>query len=473
MAMDKTELWDAVLSRLSEKISRMEFCTWFKKVQIDEMNHEAIVIACPTEMNRNWLETKYRAVILANVRAVNPQIGEVFFRVNLKLADAQPSNPSLFQKKPNPRKLPNKPEVRLAEGIESRVIHAKFTLDNFIVGEENRLAHAACLAVAESVGSGQGTKYNPLFVYGGVGLGKTHLLQGTANEIMRRNPDACIVYTTSERFTNEIIKGIRERKGENLRKKYRRVDALIIDDVQFFEGKEQTQNELFNTFNDLFEFGKQIIFSADRPPAELTGISDRLRSRMGWGLSVDVQLPNYETRMAIVQAKSRELGLVLGSDVQDFLAANVRRNLRELENLLTQVHAELEITGASPTVQSVAKIFRKLNPNQNLSVNGRSSMRSLARSTDDIITLISEFYQVPATEILGKSRKKEIVYPRQMAWLLCKDVLKMSYESIGADFGGKNHTTIMHGVRKIKKLLETERQVARHLHALHQDLGVK
>ncbi len=470
--MDKNQVWEAVLKRLSEKISRMEFHTWFKKIHISEISGGSVLLNCPTEMNKNWLENKYYTVILSNIKAILPEIEKLFFKVDLTLADKPSSNPQIFEsEKKSPRKLPNRPEVRLADGLESRIIHSKFTLKNFIVGDENQLAHAACTAVAEA-GLKEKKKYSPLFIYGGVGLGKTHLLQGTANEIIRRHPNATIIYTTAERFMNDIVKAIKERKGDEFRKKYRRVDALIIDDVQFFEGKEKTQEELFNTFNDLYEFNKQIIFSADRPPSSLVQISDRLRSRMGWGLSVDVQMPGYETRIAIVQAKIKELELFLPADVQEFIAANSRRNLRELENILHKISAELELSQVSPTVQSVGKIFRKLNPEEDL-ITASETQTGLAKSPDDIITLVSEYFQIPATELLGSSRKQEIVFPRQIAWLLCKDILKMSFDAIGRDFGGKNHTTIIHGIRKVSSLSRKDSATARHIHALKKDLGIK
>jgi len=448
----------------------MEFCTWFRKVVISEISGGAVEIGCPTEMNKNWLETKYSKAILSNLQIIMPETEKIFFKVDLTLADAPSQNPSAFKTKKAPRKLPNRPEVKIDEGLESRMVQQKFTLHNFIVGEETRVAYAACMAVAET-DLKSGKKYNPLFIYGDVGLGKTHLLQGTANEILRRNPGAKIVYTTSERMTNEIVDGIRNRKMDDLRKKYRRVDALIIDDAQFFEGKEKTQDEVFNTFNDLFEFNKQVIFSADRPPAKLEGISDRLKSRMGWGLSADVQLPNYETRLAIVQEKSQEMNLLLPPDIQKFLAANIRRSLRELENLLNQVEAELELNQISPTEQSVAKIFRKLNPEDNL-ITADAAKTGLAKSPDEIITVVSDYFNVPATELLGSSRKQDIVFPRQICWFLCKEILKLGYESIGESFG-KNHTTIMHGIKKMQNMKRKDSATARHIHALKRELGVR
>ncbi len=469
--MDKNQVWDAVLARLAEKISKMEFCTWFKKVRIKEVSGGAVLLSCPTEMNKNWLETKYSGIILSNLKAVLPEIDKIFFQVDLNLADSTDSNPTMFDKKKAPRKMPNRPEVRLEEGLESRIIHPQYTLDNFIVGEETRMAHAACNAVAE-IDIKSPKKYNPLFVYGGVGLGKTHLLQGTANEILRRNPDALVVYITAERLTNEIISAIQQKGMNNFRKKYRRVDALIIDDVQFFENKERTQEELFNTFNDLREFHKHIIFSADRPPSQLRGIMDRLSSRMGWGLTVDVQMPAYETRNAIIQEKAKDLAIILPADVADFIAANCRSNLRELENILNKISAEIELTQISPTVQSVGKIFRSLNPDDDIATVGDSA-KGFVRSPDDIITAVSDYFQIPATEILGTSRKKEIVFARQICWVLCKDIMKMSYEAIGEAFGGKNHTTIMHGIKKIAELKRKDSATARHVHALRKDLGVK
>ncbi|MBT3349554.1 chromosomal replication initiator protein DnaA [bacterium] len=470
--MDKTQVWDAALNQMSGKISRMEFHTWFKKIRVSEISGTAIVLACPTEMNKNWLESKYHGVILSNLKSVLPEIDRLYFRVELGLADTpvgKKDTPAVFAEPKAPRKLPNSPDARIEPGLETRITQPKFTLKNFIVGEENRFVHAACKSIVDTKPT-EKKKYNPFFIYGGCGLGKTHLLQGIANELRGKYPNAKILYITSERFMNEIIDAIKNRKADELRKKYRRVDAFLLDDVQFFEGKEKTQEELFNTFNDLFEFNKQIVFSADRPPSELTGISDRLKSRMGWGLLADLQMPKFETRLAIVQAKAQERQLILPPDVQDFIATNVRNNLREVENILNQIAAEGDISGISPTVQTMGKMLRKINPDRSMEITG---MGSLARSTDEVITIVSEYFQIPATELLGISRKKEIVFPRQIAWLLCKDVLKMSYEAIGADFGGKNHTTIMHGVRKIKDLARKDSPTARHIHALKKDLGIK
>jgi chromosomal replication initiator protein len=470
MTLDKTEVWGQVLQHLSGKISRMEFCTWFKKVHLKEISGGAVLIGCPSEMNKNWLENKYSTVILSNLQKSLPEIDKIFFEVDLSLADKASQAPQVFTES-KPRKLPRQPEVRLEAGLESRLIQPKFTLNNFVVGEENRLAHAACTAVAET-GLNEPKKYNPLYLYGGVGLGKTQLLQATANEIIRRQPEAVVIYTTAERFTNEIVKAIREKKTEELRKKYRRADVLLIDDVQFFSGKEQTQVEVFNTFNDLRDLEKQMVFSADRPPAQLRDMMDRLSSRLGWGLIVDIQMPNYETKLAIIQEKAQLMGLILPQDVQDFIATNTRKSLRELENILNKVGAELDLGGVSPTIQSVGKIFRKLNPEEDL-ISAHDAGQGLAKSPDDIITLSSDYFQIPATDLLGSSRKQEIVYPRQICWWLCKEVLKMSYEAIGTAFGGKNHTTIMHGIKKIKELIRTDSATARHVHALKKDLGVK
>ncbi len=473
MDIEKDALWEAVLVRMSEKISRMEFFTWFQKVIVREVSGRAVLVSCPTEMNKNWLENKYYTVLLSNVKAVCPEIESLYFDVDLSLADKEALYPHIFLKKDKlPRKLPNRPDIRIDEGLESRITQQKFTLKNFIVGPENQFAHAACIAVAQTPVN-EPKKYNPLFIYSGVGLGKTHLLQGTANEIKHRNSNARVIYNTAERFMNEIIKSIREKKTDELRKRYRSVDVLILDDVQFFEGKERTQEELFNTFNDLFEFQKQIIFASDRPPSELLGISDRLRSRMGWGLSADIQTPNYETRLAIIQEKSKEMSLFLPPDVQEFIAANIRSNLRELENILNQIRAEIDLGEVSPTVQSVGKIFRKIHPNENFIASRDAEKMGIVKNPDDIITAISDYFQIPATEILGISRKKETVFARQVCWMLCKDILRMSYEAIGNDFGGKNHTTIMHGIRKIQDLSRRDSATARHIHALKKDLGVK
>ena len=474
--MDKSQVWSAVLARMGEKISRMEFVTWFKKVEISQISGGAVELSCPTEMNANWLQSKYHSVILSNTQAVMPEIDKIFFKVDLSLADLEKKEkdtPREFIAPSKPRKLPNRPEERLSNGLDTRITQERFSLSNYIVGEKTQFAHAASQAVVSCAVEGKmKPQYNPLFIHGGVGLGKTHLLQGIANDIRKQKEGAVVLYVTSERFMNEIVSAIQNRKTSEFRKKYRRVDVFILDDVQFFEGKEKTQEELFNTFNDLFEFGKQIVFSADRPPSELLGISDRLRSRMGWGLLADVQMPSLETRMAIIREKAKEKQLLLPVDVQEFVATNVRHNLRELENILNQIGAEMDLRGIAPTPQTVGKIFRSINPERDIEIK-EDGTSALARCTDDIITIISDYFQIPATELLGISRKKEIVYPRQICWLLCKDLLKMSFEAIGEDFGGKNHTTIMHGIRKIRDLARKDSQTARHLHALKKDLGVK
>ena len=470
--MDKISVWEAVLERLSEKISRMEFHTWFKKVQISEISGSAIVLSCPTEMNKNWLESKYHSVILSNIKVILPEIDSLYFKVDLSLADSKSVEALIFREKnKSPRKLPNQPHSRIEKNLDTRITQSKYRLENFIAGDTNKFAHTACLTVAETKITDK-KKYNPLFVYGGVGLGKTHLLQAIYNKIIHNQPEAKIVYVTGERFLTEIVDAIKKRNLENFRKKYRRVDVFILDDVQFFEGKEKTQEELFNTFNDLYEFSKQIVFSADRPPSTLLGISDRLRSRLGWGLMVDVQMPDISTREKIIREKSTEMKLFLPDEIVKFIADNIRSNLRELENVLNQISAEIEISEVSPTVQSVGRIFRKMNPEEKI-VLDEDGKTKLARTTDDIITLVCDYFQVPATELIGLTRKAEVVYPRQIAWLLCKSILHKSYEAIGADFGGKNHTTIMHGIRKITVLSRKDSQTARHIHALKKDLGVR
>ncbi len=468
--MDKTQVWTATLQNLSEKVSKMEFHTWFRKIHLKEISGAAVLFACPTEMNKNWMETKYQSTILINIQKVIPEIEKIFFEVDLMLSSKPEQVPEVFVKK-QPRKLPNRPEIRHASGIDSRIIQPQYTLDNFVIGEENKFAHAVCTAVSETP-INEIKKYNPLYIHGGVGLGKTHLLQATANEILRRNPDATVLYTTAERFTNDIVNGIASRKMDKVRKKYRKADVLIIDDVQFLDNKNQTQIELFNTFNDLRDLQKQMVFAADRPPVQLENIMDRLASRFGWGLIIDVKMPGFETKNAIINEKAKEKGIILTPEVQEFISTNIRRSLRELENILNKIAVEIDLMGISPTIQSVGKIFREINPDEDLA-SASEGKQGLAKSPDDIITFISDYFQLPATDLLGKSRKKEIVLARQIAWLLCKEVLKMSYESIGKAFNGKNHTTVMYGIKKIEKLRRTDSTTARHIHALKKDLGVR
>ncbi|MEK7146013.1 MAG: chromosomal replication initiator protein DnaA, partial [Patescibacteria group bacterium] len=368
------------------------------------------------------------------------------------------------------RKLPNRQEVRLAEGVASKCLNPRYTLENYVVGQDNRLAHAAAMAVATS----PGTLYNPLFVYGGVGLGKTHLLQATGNEILMRDSDKVVVYITSERFTNEIIEAIGKRNSKSFKDRYRKVDCLIIDDIQFLANKEMTQQEFFHTFNELYDNNKQIIISSDRPPKDLSILEDRLVSRFEMGMIVDVSLPDYETRLAILHSKCREYQVLIHPEVLEFIALNVQQSIRELEGLLLQAIAEAQLEKSTPTVRSVAKILKKHGKDSE--VKGYESFSSAPASrptsSKEVIELVARYYKLDAGDILGESRKRTVMMPRQMAMYLIRHELNFPYEQIGEDFGGKNHTTVMHACEKVISRLKKDQHLLRDVNSIKKEMGL-
>jgi chromosomal replication initiator protein len=359
--------------------------------------------------------------------------------------------------------------VKLAEGIVSKILNPRYMIENFIVGSNNRLAHAACSAVAHQPGG----KYNPLFLYGGVGLGKTHLLQATGNVILKQNPRATVVYTTSEDFTNQVIEAIAHQKMDQFNRRYRSVDVLIIDDIQFLANKDRTQEVFFHTFNALYEERKQVIISADRPPQELQ-LEDRLVSRFARGMIADVQAPDYETRLATLQEKAAQYEIFLDSSVLDFIAQHVTRNVRELEGILMQAVAVYELEQRMPTVRSIADIMRKLNrdPHGEEEQVGFHATPKRAPTFQDILEAVSRYFSVSVQDMIGASRVREILVPRQIAMHLGKKYLRMSYVRLGEAFSGRDHTTVMNAISKIEEKMQNDSQLLREVRAIEQEVGV-
>jgi chromosomal replication initiator protein len=365
------------------------------------------------------------------------------------------------------RKLPGRQEVKLAEGIVSKILNPRYTLENFVVGSNNRLAYAACQAVSTSPGG----KYNPLFLYGGVGLGKTHLLQATGNAILHEMPKATVVYTTSEDFTNHVVEAISSQRMEQFRKRYRLVDVLIIDDVQFLANKERTQEEFFHTFNTLYEAQKQVIISADRPPQELD-LEDRLTSRFERGMIADVSDPDYETRLAILIEKVKEYEIFMDMTVLQFIAEHATKNIRELEGILMQAVAQYELEQRMPTVKSIAEIMNKLNkdPHEQKEDIGFERLPKRNATFQDVMEAVSRYYSVSVADMTGQSRVREILMPRQIAMYLCKKHLYMTHMRLGDLFAGRDHTTVMNAVGKIEKMLLNDQQLIREVRALEKEL---
>ncbi|MBU0981564.1 chromosomal replication initiator protein DnaA, partial [Patescibacteria group bacterium] len=405
-AISERDLWLQVLEKVQGEVKRPHFLTWFQNTAVLSFKEGLLVIGVPNVYAKDWLEQKLNGSLVDAIRTINPAVNEVQFEVDPKLSlpdDMRAIDVTKFFKDDKKvRKLPNKQEVKLVEGVASKCLNPKYRLANFVVGQNNRLAHAACTAVANSPGS----MYNPLFIYGGVGLGKTHLLQAIGNEILSRNPDKVVVYITSERFTNEIIEAIGKRNSKAFKDRYRKVDCLIIDDIQFLANKEMTQEEFFHTFNELYDNNKQIIISSDRAPKELSVLKDRLVSRFEMGMIVDVAFPDYETRLAILHSKCMEYEILIDPDVLEFIAMNVHSSVRELEGVLMQAIAQAQLEQSTPTVRSVASILKKLRKAD--AIQGMDSYQEMPSnkptSSDDVVEIVARHFKVSQEDILGESR---------------------------------------------------------------------
>lgn len=473
LATSNRDLWLNILQKVENDIKRPHFLTWFQNTAVLSFDDGLLIIGVPNVFAKQWLEDKLNGQLVDAIRGINPDVKEVMFEVDPSLGMPD-DNRSIdvnkhFAKDKKPRKLPKKQEVKLVEGISSKCLNPKYTIQNFVVGPNNRLAHAACLAVAKSPGA----IYNPLFIYGGVGLGKTHVLQAVGNEILQNDPDKVVVYLTSERFTNEIIEAIGKRNSKAFKDRYRKVDCLIIDDIQFLANKDRTQEEFFHTFNELYDNGKQIIISSDRPPKDLNQLEDRLVSRFEMGMIVDIQFPDYETKLAILHAKAREHQILIHGEVLEFIAMNVHESVRELEGVLVQAIAQAQLEHSTPTVRSVAKIIKKLGRSaDNLSGFDAADTGKSVKSADEVIEIVAEYFKISTNDLVGGCRKRHIMVPRQVAMYLIRHELNWPYEQIGEEFGGKNHTTVMHACDKINTALKKDKNLLRDINSIKKEMGL-
>lgn len=464
------DLWLKILKEVEPRLQRSQFITWFRDTALLNYEEGTLIVGLPLPMFLNWHMEHYRAMTQEIAEQFVPHVRQIVYKVDGALKDNPDRSVDLLAHFPEQkrRKVPGKQEVKLAEGLVSKILNPRYTLDNFIVGAGSRLAHAACMAVSNQPGG----KYNPLFLYGGVGLGKTHLLQGTGNAILKHQPRATVVYTTTEDFTNQVIEAIQHQKMEQLRKRYRQVDILIIDDVQFLANKERTQEEFFHTFNALYEERKQVIISADRPPQELQ-LEDRLISRFERGMIADVSAPDYETRLAILTEKAREYQIFLDQQLLQFIAEHVTRNVRELEGILMQAVALYELEQRMPTVKSIADILRKLNKDPYVEETHMGfEVAAPKQSTfQEVLETVSRYYSVSVQDMIGASRVKEILLPRQIAMYLGKKYLRVSFVRLGEIFSNRDHTTVMNACDKIEQKMQGDPQLLREVRALEQELG--
>lgn len=429
-------LWQAVLGEIELSISRASFVTWFKNTRMLRRNEETMVIGVPNVFIKQQLERKYNQMVLDILKKNGVESLTVEYKINSAITPQKKTNdePVLVEQKTN---TPRKAQAQNATISHSyrQGINERYTFDNFIVGSANELAYAACQAIAQN----PGTKYNPLFVYGGVGIGKTHLVQAVGNAVVKNNPGARVVYVSTEQFVQEFLDAIRYKKNTDFAGHYRSADVLIIDDIQFIAGKEKTQEEFFHTFNALHQANKQIIISSDKPPREIPTLEERLQSRFAWGMSIDMQNPDFETRCAIIQTKSDTHNIELPADVVEFLANLVQTNIRELEGALNQLLAFCEMRGLTPEI-GIAKTLL-----------GGAKSRPKHISAKQIIERTAKHFHIAMEDILGPKRDKDIVVPRQVAMYMLRSELHLSFPKIARELGRKDHTTAIHSVDKIEK----------------------
>jgi chromosomal replication initiator protein len=424
-------LWAEVAGRLKETLNTSTYDNWFAEAGGGHVNGESFVIYVPNDLTREWIEGHYMSLIAAAVRDAT---GEER-RIAIAVAGLQPRNGAAAE-------APAPPGVRAEGGI-----NPKYTFDSFVIGSSNRFAHAAALAVAESPAQA----YNPLFIYGHTGLGKTHLLQAIAQYVGEHSGRQMTArYVTSETFMNDFINSLRDKRIEGFKQRYRNYDVLLIDDVQFFEHKERIQEEFFHTFNALYESGSQIVLSSDRPPREIATLEHRLRSRFEWGLITDIQPPDLETRIAILRNKVRSDRItVTDSEVLTFIASRISTNIRELEGALTRVIAFSSLTGRPMTVELAQDVLRDVFPQGDIA----------AVSIEGIQQTVSERFELSLDELCGDRRSQNIVFPRQVAMYLSRELTDSSLPKIGKQFGGRDHTTVIHATTKIARLIKHDRSV--------------
>lgn len=478
--MNTHELWQSTLGELELKLSKAHFTTWFRNTFIIEYEGEKVIIGVPNTFTKTWLEKKYhKDIIEALHKITETTTRNLIFRVENKPTEPAQVNLSRelsIQEKQNSTQNNQNTTPHIATESEaetteyygftttedrmqqtySNALNNNYNFANFIVGKQNELAHAAAQAIA----SQPGASYNPLFIYGGVGLGKTHLLHAVGNRIIDNNPQARVLYVTCEQFTNDFIHAVRGGKAKEFKDRYRNVDLLLIDDIQFITGKEGTQEEFFHTFNALHQANKQIMISSDRPPKSIASLEKRLLSRLEWGMLVDVGAPDLETRIAILQIKCQKRNQDIPREILHFIADSVQSNVRELEGALNKIVAYHQFKNIEPTLESC----------QDLLVGFKNSNNKKTISPKFVIQTVAEYFEVRAEELLGKSREKRLAFPRQIAMYILREEMKSSYPSIGDELGNRDHTTAMHAYSKICKLKKEDEKLNEDIKLIKQKL---
>lgn len=473
--MTNEQLWQAALGELELLVSKANFTTWLKHTFVLEWLGDKIVVAVPNVFTKAWLESKYNKVILKALQNITDNaIREVIYRVetqkhaqamaraNIQLGSTQGFAPQAAAGNyilENLRMQTQTENQGRGEGVGINAFgpNPRNTFDNFIVGKNNELAHAASRAVCES----PGVRYNPLFIYGGVGLGKTHLLHAVGHELIKKmGSNAKIVCVTSEKFTNDFVEAIKNGSMNHFRGVYRKADSFLVDDVQFLAGKESTIEEFFNTFNELHQTNRQIIVTSDRPPRAIPSLEERMISRFEWGMIADIAQPDLETRLAIIRAKCQERMLAVDEDVIKHLATSFQTNIREIEGALNKIYAFWELSRIEPTIETVKNILTSLHANPK---------RGLL-SPKHVVNIVATYFDIRIDDITGNSRRKELVFPRQIAMFLMREEINSSFPAIGQELGGRDHTTAMHACNKISRELENDEKLRQDIMLIRQRL---
>ncbi|MEO5690992.1 MAG: chromosomal replication initiator protein DnaA [Candidatus Saccharimonadales bacterium] len=447
------ELWKAVLAEIELGVSRAAFMTWFKKTDLNHVDDSGVIyVTVPNIFAKQQFEVKFNDTIVTILKKHGTTPRKVIYQIaseqQSKSSDNRTYSPTGGSVQSSATKAVRK------HPLPSASLNSKYSFDNYIVGSNNDLAYAACQAAASS----PGTKYNPLFIYGGVGLGKTHLIQAVGNEIIKKKPELKVLYISSETFVNEFLDSIRFKK-KGFADKYRSVDVLIVDDMQFIAGKEKTQDEFFHTFNALHQANKQIIISSDKPPKSIPTLTERLRSRFEWGMAIDIQMPDFETRCAIIEAKAALSGVDLPRDTTEYIANSIKTNIRELEGALNQLLATVELRGLQPDVQTASGLLGNVK-----------KMRPSHVSPKQIVDKTAKHFQIEITDILSPKRDKHIVVPRQIAMYLLRSELHMSFPRIAVELGRKDHTTAIHSVEKTEKAIKLDFVIREHVSMIRDSL---
>ena len=435
MDTDLKDLWEKTLNIIKGELTEVSFNTWIKSCEPLYISDNTNKISVPNSFTQDILEKRYKDLVINSIEAACSKTYNLQFLIASEIQEETELE--------NQKKETKKDTISVTVNDEmSSTLNPKYTFDSFVIGNSNRFAHAASLAVAESPAKA----YNPLFIYGGVGLGKTHLMHAIGHYILDNIPSAKVVYVSSEKFTNELINAIKDDKNEDFRNKYRNVDVLFIDDIQLIAGKERTQEEFFHTFNALHDANKQIILSSDRPPKEIPPLEDRLRSRFEWGLIADIQVPDFETRMAILKKKADVENLNVANEVMGYIATKIKSNIRELEGALIRIIAYSSLTNREVTVDLASEALK----------DNISKKQGKHITIDIIQSVVSSYFYLRIEDLKSQRRTRNVAYPRQIAMYLSRKLTDMSLPKIGEEFGGRAHTTVIHAYEKISENLKTD-----------------